>query len=224
MMGNADVKRLQQLIGMDEQYQTGNFRDLTKAALQHWLEERGIYGPQQEINRAEVGQVNSSHTAMDILRRNDRAPLTIENGYAVATNAHFPVEAGGAIGRTDIVKSTGRHECVALLQAYGAPFATQWEVGEKLFPGINLPQNTMIASFERNEHTGQWSYRGHAALFDAESGGYAGEGLHVIQQFENGFPYENQRVVHRGIIPERPDGESRKLGDDASQYYVVKIR
>ena len=105
--------------------------------------------------------------------------------------------------------------------SYGAGTTRNWEPGEKLYPGINLPQNTMIASFKKQSDD-SWKYQGHAALFDAGRGGYTEKELNVIQQYERGE--RNAGIVHQGFIPDRPDNVPHRFGQDASEYYVVKIK
>jgi hypothetical protein len=140
--------------------------------------------------------------------------------YIVAIGADRPESLGGAIGRTDVLSSSdGLHQCVALLQAYGAGRTTTWVAGQRVTPGIDLPQNAMVASFTADSD-GVLRYSGHAALFNRNAGGFDSSGLHVIDQYENG-PFD-PRIVHQRIIQNHPHDISSNPGNDAKDFYVVR--
>lgn len=128
--------------------------------------------------------------------------------HIVATNADLDKDKGGAVGREDILSTlNGKHECVALLQAYGAGQTRSWAAGKKLYMGILLEQNTMVATFIQDAK-GNLIYTGHAALFDAASGGYEKKGINVIHQYARGI---TPNIVHRAVIKK-----------DLEKYYVVQ--
>jgi hypothetical protein len=152
-----------------------------------------------------------------------RGPLGSSQNYGnyiVAVGADRLESLGGAIGRTDVLSSKDQlHQCVALLQAYGAGYTSTWEPGQRVTPGVDLPQNAMIASFERDAN-GALKYSGHAALFDRNAGGFNSKGLNVIDQYESGL---EPGIVHQRTIRNHLPESRIDLGGDAKDFYVIKV-
>lgn len=217
MMGNADVKRLQQLIGMDEQYQTGNYRELTKTAVEKWLGERGVFGPTYPTQPSSSSLSGFAGSA------------TILGNYLVVDNVNQFLDSQQFTGPFG-------HQCYAFGTGVGLPLTSQIEAGEKLIPGKIYPHGTLIATFTRNgigklvypsSLNGVSSVRGHLAVIDAEQGGYRedGKSLAVIHQYTgNPGPGRILDRIHRSVLTHDEHSSSTSLVKNLNSYYLVKVK